>query len=155
MKKPKSKTVKESSMSEHYQIFPNDLNPRGIIFGGVILEEIDKKASLVAQCHSERICLTKEIDSISFLEPAKLGETLIFKTAVNRAWGTSMEIGVKVLAKNFQTGNLRHICSAYAVFVAVNTNNRPVEVLKVIPKSKEEKRRYKEAGVRRKHRLSK
>lgn len=155
MVKLKPKTVKESAIQEHYQIFPNDLNPRGIIFGGVILGEIDKKASLVAQCHSEKVCLTKLIDSICFLAPAKLGEILIFKSAVNRVWKTSMEVGVRVLAKNFQSGESRHVCTAYTTFVAVDRNGHPIKIAPVISETKEEKRRYKEADERRKYRLKK
>lgn len=153
MVKLKPKTVKESAIQGHYQIFPNDLNPRGIIFGGVILAEIDKKASLVAQGHSEKVCLTFSIDSVRFLASAKLGEVLVFKAAINRVWGTSMEIGVKVLAKNFQSGESRHICTAYTTFVAVDKNNRPTKIAPVISETEEEKRRREEANERRKYRL--
>ena len=60
-----------------------------------------------------------------------------------------MEIGVKVLAENYQTGEKRHILSAYFTFVALDENKIAVEVPQVIPDTSTEKRRYIEAGDRR------
>ena len=43
---------------------------------------------------------------------------------MNRAFSTSMEVGVKIWVEHPQTGVLLHVASAYLVFVAVDKNGR-------------------------------
>jgi len=64
-----------------------------------------------------------------------------------------MEIGVKVFAEDFRTLEQKHILSAYFTFVAMGDDNKPVEIIPVVPESIEEIRRYREAEERRKARL--
>src|SRR3989338_5027529 len=83
-----------------YEIFPHDLNPSNTVCGGTVLQLIDRIAGGIAQRHSGAVCVTLFIDSVRFLAPGRQGETLVFKGAVNRAWNTSMEIGIKVDRKS-------------------------------------------------------
>ena len=73
---------------------------------------------------------------------------------LNRVFHTSMEVGLKVEAEHFQTGALTHILSAYFTFVAIDELSLPVKIPPIIPVSFLEKRRYKEADIRRKKRKS-
>jgi len=149
------KVVSDSSMEFYpYEIFPNDLNPNNTVFGGTVLQLIDRIAGGIAQRHTSKVCVTLFIDSVRFLAPGRQGETLVFKGAVNRAWNTSMEIGIKVYAKNFRTGEERHIVSAYLTFVALDDNGHPTPIPPIMPKTEDEKRRFNEAQTRREHRLA-
>lgn len=114
---------------------------------------LDRIALVVAERHSGRTCVTVSIDALHFLAPAYAGEILIFQAAINRAWNTSMEVGVRVEAENFKTGERRHIVSAYFTFVALNEQNKPTPVPPVIPETKKEKIRHKEAEHRRQMRI--
>lgn len=113
----------------------------------------DRIALVVSERHSSRTCVTASVDSMHFRAPAKDGETLIFKAAINRTWNSSMEIGVKVLAENSFIGEERHIVSAYFTFVALDENHEPCVVPDVIAESDAEKRRYAQAEIRRNARL--
>jgi acyl-CoA hydrolase len=84
-----------------------------------------------------------------FLRPAGQGDILLFSAAINRSWKTSMEIGVKVEAEHYKTGEKRHILSAYFTFIALDDEKRPIEVPPVIPETKMEERRFREADERR------
>lgn len=149
----KAKSVRESAIEDHvYKVFPNDLNANGTIFGGLVMATLDRIASVVAERHANRVCVTASVDALHFLEPAKRGDILIFKAAVNRTWRTSMEIGVKVLAEDFRTRETRHIVSAYLTFVGLDENGQPTEVPAVIPETNIEKQRFQQANVRREHR---
>lgn len=112
----------------------------------------DRTALVVAERHSKKTCVTASVDSMHFLRPAGQGDILLFSAAVNRSWTTSMEIGVKVIAEHYQTGERRHILSAYFTFIALDENRHPTEVPAVIPETALEKRRYEEAQYRRENR---
>lgn len=136
------------------EVFPNDLNPHGTLFGGKLMQVVDNLAAIVAKRHSGRVCVTLGIDSVRFLNPARHGDILVCKASVNKTWKTSMEIGVKVVAEDFRTLEQKDILSAYFTFVAMDDDLKPVEVIPVVPETQEQLQRYKAAERRRLHRLS-
>lgn len=151
----KPKKVADSAVNEHiYKVFPNDLNSYDTVFGGLVMAILDRVALVVAERHSGRTCVTASVDSMHFLAPAKRGDILIFKGAINKVWRSSMEIGLKVVTQHFQTGELTHILSAYFTFVAMDEQGVPVEIPPIQPETPLEKRRYAEAEMRRQRRKS-
>jgi acyl-CoA hydrolase len=149
------KPVSESAIHDQIAIvFPDDLNTLGTLFGGRVMEEMDKLAAVVAKRHANRNCVTLGIDSVRFLASARHGDVLIFKASVNRVWRTSMEIGLKVLAEDFRTMQRKHIVSAYFTFVAVDDNLNPGSAPPVIPETADEHRRYDDAEKRRAARMA-
>src|SRR3990167_8521740 len=82
------------------EVYPNDLNPHGTLFGGRVLQIADSLAAIVSKRHSGRVCVTLGIDSLRFINPARRGDILVCKCSVNRTWTTSMELGVKVVAED-------------------------------------------------------
>ena len=148
------KPVSASAVRDQvYMVFPNDLNANNTVFGGRIMAMMDRIAAVVADRHSRQVCVTVSVDDVHFLAPAKGGDTLVFSTSVNRAWNTSMEIGVRVMAENNYTQESRHVLSAYMTFVAVDAAGKPVPVPPLIPETPIEKTRYEEAQLRRANRL--
>lgn len=134
-------------------VFPNDLNSNDTVFGGLILAQLDRFAAVAADRHAGGVCVTVGVDAVHFIAPARRGDVLVFNAAVNRAWGTSMEVGCKVEAETIGGGPRRHILSAYLTFVAMNSRSKPRKVPPVDPESRIEKQRYREAQLRREMRL--
>jgi acyl-CoA hydrolase len=94
------------------------------------------------------------MDHVDFRNPVKVGELVVLKSSVNRVFRTSMEVGVKVFAENVLTGERKHTSSAYVTFVALDEQGTPKEVPPLICETPTERRRWEEAAVRRKWRLS-
>ncbi len=148
------KPVRDSAINDQAAIvFPTDLNALGTLFGGRVMEQADILCAIVARRHAGRYCVTLGIDTVRFLSPARHGDILAFKSAVNRVWRTSMEIGVKVYADDAQTLARKHIVSAYFTFVAVDEHMKKVEIPPVIPETDDERRRYDQAEQRRQVRM--
>jgi len=137
-----------------YKVFPNDLNSKYTVFGGLVMSLCDRTALIVAERHSGKTCVTAAVDSLNFLAPARAGDTLVVKAAVNRSWRSSMEIGVHVAAEDSFSGDTRHVVSAYLTFVALDEAGKPASVPAVIPESDVEIKRYEQAGERRSIRLA-
>lgn len=149
-----SKTVASSAIEGHvYKVFPNDLNAHGTAFGGMIMAKCDRLSLVVAERHSGHVCVTASVDSIHFRAPANENDTLIFKVSINRAWNSSMEIGVRVEAENSYNGDSKHILSAYFTFVALDENNKVTRVPALIAENKIQERRFQHADIRRAARL--
>src|SRR5262249_5412425 len=143
------RTVKESQSQMAEVVLPNDANPLGNLLGGRLMHLIDIAGALAAHRHARSYVVTASMDHIDFLLPVHIGDLLILKSSVNRAFRTSMEIGVKCWVENYIAGTTRHVASAYLTFVAVDQHGRHHSVPPLIAETDEEKRRYQDAGRRR------
>jgi len=114
---------------------------------------IDMCASLSAEKHNLRICVTASVDGVDFINPVRLGDAVTLVSSVNRVFNTSMEVGVKVFAQNFKEGTVKHTNSAYLTFVSVDEAGKPVKAIEALPETNEQKRRFNEALIRRDNRL--
>lgn len=142
------------SVSEYSEIaLPNDANPLGHLLGGRVMHLVDLAGALAASRHSRRPVVTVAVDHMTFLSPVHIGQLLVLRSSVNRVFRTSMEVGVKVTVEDLRTGSVRHTSSAYLTFVALDDEGRPTPVPPVIPETPEEKRRFEQAGERRRYRL--
>ncbi len=130
------------------RMLPSHANPSGAVFGGEILAACDEAAGIAAGRHSRRRVVTAAIDAMEFLEPAHIGEVLTCKAAVNAAFGSSMEVGVRVEAEDLVSGEVRHTNSAYFVMVALGEDGKPADVEDVEPSTEDERRRHAEAVER-------
>src|SRR5947207_11706986 len=143
------RTVAESQSEMAEVVLPNDANPLGNLLGGKLMHFIDLAGAMAAHRHSRSYVVTASMDHIDFLAPVHVGDLLILRSSVNRAFHTSMEVGVKCWVENYIAGTRRHIASAYLTFVAVDNRGCRLPVPAVVPETEEEKQRYRDAGRRR------
>ncbi len=150
---PAPRPVRES-ISEYSELaLPNDANVFGYLLGGKVMHLVDLAGAMAAMRHARRTVVTASVDQMNFLHPIRIGQLVILRSSVNRAFRTSMEVGVKVFVEDLLTGELKHTSSAYLTFVAIDQQGNRVAVPAVIPETEDEKRRYQEAGQRRAYRL--
>jgi len=146
------RTVSESQSEMTELILPNDTNTLGNLLGGRLMHFIDLVGAMAAYRHSRTHVVTASMDHIDFIQPVHVGDLLILKSSVNRAFTKSVEVGLKVYAENTRAGEYRHVASAYLVFVAIDANGSPVRVPELAPESPDEIRRYEGALRRRENR---
>jgi acyl-CoA hydrolase len=142
-----------STQSEMTEIvLPNDANTLGNLLGGRLMHFIDLTGAMAAYRHTRTHVVTAAMDHIDFIQPVHVGDLLILKSSVNRAFRTSVEVGVKVWVEHPQTGVLLHVASAYLVFVAIDKDGNRQTVPGLLPEAPNELRRYADALRRREHR---
>ncbi|PIO47401.1 MAG: acyl-CoA thioesterase [[Chlorobium] sp. 445] len=134
-------------------VTPVDTNYLGNLAGGRLMHWMDLAAAIAAGRHSQAICVTASVDTMEFRQGIELGEVVIIKANVNRAFHTSMEVGVKVYAENIIKGHIRECTKAYFTFVAIDKDGKPIPVPEVIPEDETDRRRYEKAALRRQIRL--
>ena len=132
----------------------SDANLAGLVHGGTVMKLCDEAAAIAAIRHCGLRVVTAGVDRLTFVEPVHVGELLACSATVNAAWHTSMEVGVRVEAENPHSGERRHTSTAYVTMVALDEVGKPTAVPGVIAESDDEKRRQREAEVRRRNRLA-
>lgn len=130
-----------------------DANSGGFVHGGAVMRLVDEAAGLAAIKHSGRRVVTAGMDRMTFLTPVFVGELLRCSSSVNAVWRSSMEVGVRVEAENPFTGETRHTSTAYLTMVALE-DGRPVTAPKLLTETEAERRRQREAELRRQNRLA-
>src|ERR1700678_1219953 len=144
-----SRRVSESQSERSEIIFPADAKALGNLFGGRLMTFIGLVGAMAASRHARAITVTASMDHLEFVAPVQVGDLLILKASVNRAFRTSMEVGVKAMVEDVREQKLRHVSSAYLTYVAVGRDGRSVPVPCVVPETEHQKRRYEDAGRRR------
>jgi acyl-CoA hydrolase len=151
----KAKPVRASRSAMAEVALPAETNPLGKLLGGQVMHLVDIAAAMAASRHANSYVVTASVDYIDFRNPINVGEIVILKSQVNRVFRTSMEVGVKVFSENALSGERKHTTTAYVTVVALDSSTRqPKLVPPLILKTAEEKRRWREAGERRKARLA-
>ncbi|GAA6027332.1 hypothetical protein JCM8097_002601 [Rhodosporidiobolus ruineniae] len=184
---PETKSPKDagaSSIVYQYKLSPVECDEHGRVYGGELLKFfisssrrlIDVSAGLVAAKHAGGPCLTISVDRVIFMQEIRVGDVISIRAGVNRAWGSSMEIGVKV-GRQSRTDPLQaetYCCHAYLTFVAKPTpppapsfplsltdtlgltsppKPRRAKLAEIKPSTLLEQKRYLLAGRRRAHRI--
>jgi acyl-CoA hydrolase len=129
--------------------YPPNANIHGTVFGGHILQMVDKAAAVCGFRHAGEGCVTVAMEKVEFLVPIRVGDFVSVEAQVNYVGRTSMEIGVEVFAENPMKGTRLHTNSCLVTMVAVDQKGRPVPVPGLLLETPEEKARYKAAEQRR------
>lgn len=104
-------------------IKPEDLNPRGTLFGGRVLEWIDEEAAIYAICqlNSSNI-VTKAMSEINFVSTAKVGDVIEFGMDLVSIGTTSITIACDVRNKKTKQSIIR---IDKIVFVLLDESGKP------------------------------
>ena len=130
-------------------MLPSDANPKGNVFGGVILKHVDLIAGLVAKRHSGRSnIVTASIDRMTFLKPVFVGNALILSARLNYVRKSSMEVEVTVVSEDLDDSTKTHAGTAFVTMVALDKYGKPMEVPQIILETEEDKKHFSEGESR-------
>ena len=123
------------------------------LFGGQIMAWIDVVGAVAARRYTGQAVTTVCIDNLTFLKPAFLNDTIVQEAVVTWTGRTSLEVRVDSLVERLD-GSRELINRAYAVFVALDDEDRPAPIPMFTPETTEEKAEFAAAEARRLIRLS-
>lgn len=141
------KRVKDSYSEQVHVLTQANINGYNRLFGGQLMEWIDIVAAVVARRHSGHNVTTAVVDKLTFKAPAYANDTVIVCGYVTYVKRTSMEVCIKSYVENLN-GERKLINKAYLVMVALDENERPVEVPRLILETDEEKENWESAKKR-------
>ena len=152
MEKPMTWSAHELSMT--VLMTPDMANFSGNVHGGNILKLLDQVAYACASRYAGRYVVTLSVDRVIFRQAIHVGELVTFLACVNMTGTSSMEVGIKVVAENIRTQEVRHVNSCYFTMVAVGDDNKPVPVAQLRPFTPDERRRHAGALARKQARAA-
>lgn len=142
------RTVGESRVETVHIVRPNHLNAAGRLFGGILMQWIDEVAGIVAMRHTRCNCTTASVDNLRFIRGAYQQDLLVIIGKVTYVGTTSMEVRVDTYIEDTE-GIRRPINRAYFTMVALDENDKPCPVPKLLLESEEEKAEWEAAKKRR------
>ena len=143
-----TRTVSYSKTTITELMIPSYANFGGKIHGGILLSLMDKAAYACAAKHAAGYCVTVSIDNVEFRAPVEVGNLVSLNASVNYVGRTSLVVGIKVIAENIETGEIRHTNTSYFTMVAKDKLGVPREVPALALENEDEVRRFMEAMKR-------
>lgn len=140
--------VADSRVETVHMVRPNHLNAAGRLFGGILMQWLDDVAGLVAKRHSRSNIITASVDNLRFIQGAYQKDVIVIIGKVTYVGHTSMEIRVDTYVENIE-GMRFPINRAYFTMVALDENDKPKKVPRLILESEEEKAEWEAAKKRR------
>lgn len=136
------KNINDKTPSESYTemvqiVSQGDLNGYSRLFGGKLMQWIDIVAGVCARRHSECNVTTAMVDRLEFHAAAYANDIVFISAKVTYTGKTSMEICVESYVEK-KNGKRNLINRAYLIMVAMDENERPIQIPKIRPHTERE-----------------
>ena len=152
MNKVEAKTVDDSRVETVHIVRPNHLNGANRLFGGILMQWIDEVAGIVAKKHSMSNVTTASVDNLTFLHGAYQNEMVVIKGKLTWVGFSSMEVCVDTYVEN-QYGERNRINNAHFMMVALDENDQPAKVPRLILQTDDERLAWEHGEERRRIRI--
>lgn len=107
---------------------PRDANPRGDVFGGWILSQMDIAGGLMASEVAQGRTVTVTVDRIVFRRPVSVGDTICVYAELLRVGRTSLDIKLEVWARDLvgsYEAERQLVTEGAFRFVAIDADGEP------------------------------
>ena len=147
-----AKTVDDSRAETVRIVRPNHLNGANRLFGGILMQWIDEVAGIVAKRHSMGNVTTASVDNLTFLHGAYQNDMVVIRGKLTWVGSTSMEVCVDTYVENLR-GERHRINNAHFMMVALDENDKPRQVPRLILQTEEERLAWAHGEERRRIRI--
>jgi len=110
------------------RIYPKNLNPNGTAFGGFIMAEMDKAASIMVENIINGEAVTVFVDNLHFIHPVKNGDIISVYVEVTKIGHTSITLDVSFETQCVLSRDEFTVCGALFVFVAIDEHGKPTPI---------------------------
>lgn len=104
---------------------PADTNANGDIFGGWLVSHMDLAVGIEAKQHSQSRVVTVAINSLIFIKPVSVGDTVSCYTELLKVGNTSMQFKVEVWTTSFQENSQKKAAEGLFTYVAIDATGKP------------------------------
>jgi len=104
---------------------PADTNPAGDIFGGWLMSQMDLAAGNAAARRAKGRCATVAVESMTFVEPVRVGDEVTVWADLVRVGRTSMTFHVSAWRRARTGTAVSKVTDAMFTFVALDGDGRP------------------------------
>ena len=147
-----TKTVDDSRVETVHVVRPNHLNGANRLFGGILMQWIDEVAGIVAKRHCMCNVTTASVDNLTFLHGAYQNDMVVIKGKLTWVGNTSMEVCVDTYVETLG-GERYRINNAHFMMVALDENNKPVQVPRLELQTDDERLAWEHGEERRRIRI--
>ena len=120
-------------------VFPNSTNHYGTMFGGKVLDLMDRAAFLAATRFTEQSIVTASMERIDFFHPIKNGHIVELHARVVYTGRTSLTVKVDLFAENPLRHYREQACKGYFNMVSVDEHGKPMRVPQLFVETDAEK----------------
>lgn len=107
---------------------PSDTNPRGDIFGGWIVSQMDLAGLGLAQETADARATTVAIEGMKFLHPVQVGDFICCYGELLKVGRTSIQIKIEVFAIGHKESTRRQVTEGIFIYVAIDDEGKPIPV---------------------------
>ena len=147
-----TKTVDDSRVETVHIVRPNHLNGANRLFGGILMQWIDEVAGIVAKRHCMGNVTTASVDNLTFLSGAYQNDMIVIRGKLTWVGNTSMEVCVDTYVES-PNGKRVRINNAHFMMVALDKNDKPMQVPKLILQTDDERLAWAHGEERRRIRM--
>lgn len=120
-------------------VFPDSTNHYGTMFGGKVLDLMDRAAFLATSRFSRQPMVTASMEHIDFIKPIKSGEMVELVASIVHTGRCTVTVKVDLYAEHPVEDRRRHACRGYFHMVSVNDEGRAIPVPTLLIHTPEER----------------
>lgn len=120
-------------------VLPQDANQYGMMYGGQLLKDVDNAASMSGIQFCRCPGVTGAIDNFNFVQGFPVGNHAITESYVSGCGQRSMEIFIKIIGENPETGERYLGAMGFVTFVATPKDKANFTLPTLVPETEEER----------------